>query len=111
MTMDNEQEAGADRLDIDNMYLCGSNLARVNLSDSGITDAAMVRMVFHDVNMTGVTIDNANLTGAKLNNVNMTDVIIQNATLTNLAIKEADLTGMTINGVLVSDLFAKWEEG
>ena len=105
-----EQEAGNDRLDIDNMYLCGSKLTRVQLSDSEIRMAKLMRMVFDDVNMTELSIHNANMTDARISNVNMTGAVIEQATLKNLAIRDADLTGMTINGILVSDLLENWEK-
>lgn len=109
--MNGEREAGSDRLDIDNMYLCGSRLTRVSLKDSEVRDAVMAGMRFEDVRMTGMDIENANLTGTKFHNVNLSDVTISCANLSNLAISDADLTGMTIDGILVSDLLKKWDEG
>jgi uncharacterized protein YjbI with pentapeptide repeats len=65
-------------LTVDGCDLANSEFRDVNLSAS----------VFDDVNLTGVRISNANLKGANL--------------------VDCDLRGATIEGVLVSDLFAAY---
>jgi uncharacterized protein YjbI with pentapeptide repeats len=88
-------EAGRDTLDIDTMDLCGSRFTRVNLSGT----------VLRDVVLTQTQIDDANMTGLRV-----MGGTIANANLRDLQIIDADMTGMTLNGVLVSDLFQKWEK-
>jgi len=99
-----EQEAGSDTLNIDNMYLCGSAMSRVNLSRTVFRDMVGEGMQFDDVNLSTTKITNANLTGLALSDVNLSDATIDNANLSRLAISIANLEGMTNNGVLVTDL-------
>jgi uncharacterized protein YjbI with pentapeptide repeats len=50
--------------------------------------------------MTDTRITNVNMTGFHLSNVNLTDASISNA----------NYGGMTIDGILVTDLLAKWND-
>ncbi|MEM9813209.1 MAG: pentapeptide repeat-containing protein [Pseudomonadota bacterium] len=107
--MGDDPEAGSDQLNIDNMYLCGSTLTRVNLSGLKVRDAVITEARFEDVNLSKTAIENANLSGVTLRDVNLSDATISHARLCGLAITDADLTGMTIDGILVSDLIALWD--
>ena len=104
-----EKEAGSDRLDIDNMYLCGSSLTRVNLSKTVVRDAVIEEAKFEDVNLSRTKIENANLTGVSMHNVNLSDLKVDGANLRGMAVTNADITGMTIDGILVSDFIAAWD--
>ena len=106
-----KKEAGTDRLQIDNMYLCGSEFSRVNLKGTTFQDAVMTEMRLDDVNVAGTVFDNANMSGMVLHNVTLEGTKIDFANLKGLAITNADLTGMTIDGILVSDLLQKWDQG
>lgn len=105
-----EPEAGTDRLDIDNMYLCGSRFTRVSLKDSFVADTQMPGIRFEDVNGTGLAFDNANLAQASFHNVNMSGATIRAANLRGLVIEHADIEDMTINGIRVTDMLAAFEK-
>ena len=134
-----EPEAGTDCLQIDNMYLCGSKLTRVNLSQLSVSDTVMQEARFDDVNMgsmvarnvnlsdtkisnanlTGTSISEARLTGMRFSDVDMSAVQITNADLSGariddanlcgVAIGDANLDGMTIRGIPVIDMIAAYE--
>jgi uncharacterized protein YjbI with pentapeptide repeats len=103
-------EAGRDTLDIDTMDLCGSRFTRVNLSGTVLRDVVLTQTQIDDANMTGLRVDNTDLSGSQFTNVSLMGGTIANANLRDLQIIDADMTGMTLNGVLVSDLFQKWEK-
>jgi len=48
--MTEEPEAGTDKLDIDNMYLCGSRFTRVSLKGSLFKDSHLIEARIEDVN-------------------------------------------------------------
>ena len=64
---------------------------------------------FYDVNLANVVVENVNLSGGRLHDVNLSHLQITNACCHDVSISDATLDGMTINGVLVSDLFAAYE--
>jgi len=64
---------------------------------------------FNDVNLANAAFENVNLSGSILHDVNLSSARISNANLNGLAITDAALAGMTINGILVTDLFAAYE--
>ena len=107
--MSEEQEAGRDKLEIDNMFLCGSRFTRVSLKEALFQDSHLMGAKIDDVNAEGLTINNVNLGSAQFTNVTLAGAKIAGANLEGLAISDANLIGMTINGVLVSDLFAAYE--
>ncbi|MBI1261844.1 MAG: pentapeptide repeat-containing protein [Rhizobiales bacterium] len=78
----------ADRIDANDSNLAGS--AFTNVSLSGAT--------FRDVNLMGCTVEDANLQDVKINNAN----------LMNMAISDCRLDGFSIDGLLVTDLFAAY---
>jgi uncharacterized protein YjbI with pentapeptide repeats len=67
---------------------CAIAVSGSDLSQSSFRDVNLTSSVFHDVNLAGITIENADLAGARLFDCN--------------------LLGATIEGVLVSDLFAAY---
>lgn len=99
-------------------FLQGSTFSSVSLASATFTDSHLMtakvndcnatQMAFDDVNLSLASINNANMTGMTFTDVNMTGASISQATLTCLKISNADMTGMTIDGILVSDLLAKW---
>lgn len=107
--MSDDQEAGRDKLEIDNMFLCGSQFTRVSLKDALFRDSHLIGAVLDDVNASELKVGNVNLSGATFTNVTMTGAKISNANLQGLAIQDANLMDATINGVLVTDLFAAYE--
>ncbi len=118
--MTDEPEAGRDRLEIDNMYLCGSRFTRVSLKDAFFGDTHLIGAEVNDVNASEMTFENVNLSETRFHNVNMSEVKIENAnlaemTLTNVnlagaRIDNANIDGFTIYGVPVSDMLALWKE-
>lgn len=79
------------------------------LRGASFVDTTFEAAHFSDVNLSRITVEDATLRDATLHNVTLENATIRNANLTNLSIRDANLTGMTINGVLVSDLFAAYE--
>jgi uncharacterized protein YjbI with pentapeptide repeats len=63
---------------------------------------------FDDVNLANLVVENVNLSGGRLHDVNLSHLQISNACCHEVSIRDAALDGMTINGVLVSDLFAAY---
>jgi uncharacterized protein YjbI with pentapeptide repeats len=123
-------EAGRDRLEIDTMYLCGSRFTRVSLKDSVIADSVLGGVRLDDVNMREAVFENVDLSDSTFHDIDLSDSTIDNASLRRLAVTGADLTeahlkdvnlrgarieesnleAMTIDGILVSDLLAKWRQ-
>jgi uncharacterized protein YjbI with pentapeptide repeats len=64
---------------------------------------------FNDVDMRDATFTNINMSNWRLNDVNLQHLEIVNANLSHASISESCLHGMEINGVLVTDLFAAYE--
>jgi uncharacterized protein YjbI with pentapeptide repeats len=64
--------------------------------------------IFDDVNLANVVVENVNLSHARLHDVNLSHLQITNACCHDVSISDAALDGMTINGVLVTDLFAAY---
>jgi len=104
-----EQQAGRDKLEIDNMFLCGSRFTRVSLKDAEFRAAHLIGARLEDVDATGLAFDNANLSRASFHAVHLSGVTIENANLQGLAISRANVTDMTIDGIKVSDLIAAWD--
>ena len=67
--MSGEGEAGRDKLEIDNMFLCGSRFTRVSLKGAEFRDTHLIDAVIDDVNATGLRFENVNLSGAQFGNV------------------------------------------
>lgn len=99
--------------------MAGTNFDGVNLAEAQFY-AVLTKARFTDTNLTDAVFDDINLADARFNNVNLSGAVITNANLSRLTIsgvtfgdsdiKDADLTGMRINGVLVTDLFAFYEQ-
>lgn len=70
-----------------------------NLDESRFSDAKLTRSSFEDVNLEGSTFSNTNLGGSRFVGVN----------LAGAAIEDANLAGLTINGRLVTDLIAAYQ--
>lgn len=91
------------RADMRNTRFDGVNLAGAYFF-AVLTDAR-----FTDTNLARADFDDVNLSGARLHNINLSEASFDNLNLSNCAITNANLEGMTIDGVLVSDLFAAWK--
>jgi len=74
----------------ENVRLCGASFVGADL------DAAM----FEDFNLRGARLSDVSLAGAALSDVD----------LSNVSIVDATLVGMKIEGVLVTDLFAAYNQ-
>jgi len=92
------------RADMRNTRFDGVNLAGAYFY------AVLTEARFHDTNLAGADFDDVNLSGARLHNINLSEATFDNLNLSNAAITNAKLDGMTIDGVLVSDLFAAWKQ-
>lgn len=86
---------------------------RLDVNKCWLTDSSFV-----DVNLAGASFDDINLSNAHFHNVNLSNWRVQDANLTGMQITQADLRrasishslteGMSIDGILVSDLFAAY---
>jgi uncharacterized protein YjbI with pentapeptide repeats len=74
------------------------SVLNAKLTGSTFTDVCLGEAKFEDVNLAGATFHNINLAGARFEDV----------TLKGAAIINANVEGMTIEGVLVSELFAAY---
>lgn len=108
--MSDHPEAGRDKLEISNMFLCGSTFTAVSFKDAEFRDTHLMNALIDDVNATGIRFNNVNLSDAVIKEVNLTGATIQFANLTGMAIKDVNYTGMTLNGVLLSDMVELWNE-
>ncbi len=100
-----------ERMELADRFLDGSTFTRVSLARSVVADSRLMHARIDDVNAEGLTFENVNLTGARFHDVNLTGAAIDHARLTDVALTDVDVTGMTIDGILVSDLLAKWHAG
>jgi uncharacterized protein YjbI with pentapeptide repeats len=64
-----------------------------------VVEIRKVKHRLHDVNITGLRLDKANMAGAR----------VREGNLGGASIADCRLDGMTIDGVLVSDLFAAYK--
>ena len=80
------------------------------LENAKFTDSNLTACVFDDVNLGNSRFENVNLSDTSFNNLNMAGASFSNLNLSDAVITDANLKGMTINGVLVSDLFAAFEK-
>jgi uncharacterized protein YjbI with pentapeptide repeats len=110
LQMTEDTQAGRDRLEIDNMFLCGSRFTRVSLKDAFFGDTHLMGAELNDVNASGLKVENVNLSGARFHNVNLSDVSISAANLSGLSIEHATLDGMTINGIDVVRMLDLWHQ-
>jgi uncharacterized protein YjbI with pentapeptide repeats len=78
--------------------LASSHFDGVNLADAKFF-AVLTNARFNDTNLLGATFDDVNISRASFNNI----------TFQNTIITAANLTGMKINGILVTDLLAAYE--
>lgn len=81
-----------------------------NATGSVFDNTRLDKARMHDVSMTQARFRDVTLAGSQMQDVDLSGVAIRNANLTNLSIVDANMGGMTINGILVSDLLAKWAE-
>lgn len=79
------------------------------LKQARFEDCNLHACVFTNANLASSTFENINLSDATFHNINMSGVSLRNLNLSNVQIADANMTGMTINGVLVADLFAAYE--
>jgi len=98
--------------------MSGSNFDGVNLTAAKFF-AVLEKATFRDTNLRAADFDDVNLSEARFNNINlsgtsityanMSGLTISGVTLAETHITDADLRGMRINGILVTDLFAAYE--
>lgn len=103
-------ESGRDKLEISNMFLCGSTFTAVSFKDAEFRDTHLMNALVDDVNATGMRFNNVNLSDAQFREINMSGVSIKFANLTGLSISEVNYTDMTIEGIKVTDMLALWKE-
>jgi uncharacterized protein YjbI with pentapeptide repeats len=65
---------------------------------------------FNDVDLRAARFDNVCLAESTFNNIDLSAARFSGVNLKNVAIKYAAMDGMTIDGVLVTDLFAAFEQ-
>jgi uncharacterized protein YjbI with pentapeptide repeats len=102
----------------DDVGLRAAQFRNVDLSDAVIENANLTGLRFAKVNLSGLTFDDVGLRAAQFRNVDLSDAIIENVNLAGLRVDNVNLsgasfadctlTGMTIDGVLVTELFAAY---
>ena len=65
---------------------------------------------FRDVNLRGAEFDDVCLADSTFNNINLSSTRFTAINMKDVSIKYAAMDGMTIDGILVSDLFAAYEQ-
>ncbi len=65
---------------------------------------------FNDVCLGGATFENVRLENGSFHDINLKGVRFDDVNLSNASITNANLAGMTINGVLVTELFAAYQK-
>jgi len=90
--------------------MSGTRIDKCNLSRLSIAHGNLVGMSFDDCAMSGSSFHNINLSGARFEDVNMSNVVIDNANVSRMHFSNCKLDGMTIDGVMVTELFAAWRE-
>ena len=101
------------RADMSGTNFDGVNLENARffavLANATFTDTNLSGAEFDDINLSGSRFHNVNLSGSTITYANLSGLRIDGATMENAAIENANLEGMTINGVLITDLFAAYE--
>jgi len=113
-----------------NANLTGSRFEDVCLVEAEFVNVNLAGATLHDINMSDITVSAAQLGGARFMHIGpppdedgkqerqrpvtfeemtLCDSIFRGVDLTNVKIVECDVAGMTIDGVLVSDLLAAYE--
>lgn len=103
-----EDEAAPERLEVADRFLDGSTFTRVSLRDVVVADSLLIGARIEDADAEGMTFVNVNLCRATFRDVNLSGATIAKADLSGVAVTDATLDGTTIDGILVSDLLAKW---
>jgi uncharacterized protein YjbI with pentapeptide repeats len=102
------------RADLSGAYFDGCNLDSARfyavMTKARFTDTDLSAADFDDVNLAESRFHNVNLSGAAITNANLSRLTISGVTLAHTTIEDADVTGLRINGVLVADLFAAYEQ-
>jgi uncharacterized protein YjbI with pentapeptide repeats len=65
---------------------------------------------FNDVNLRAANFDNVCLADSRFNNIDLSSAQFSGINLRNVSIKYAAMDGMAIDGVLVTELFAAYEQ-
>jgi uncharacterized protein YjbI with pentapeptide repeats len=64
---------------------------------------------FENANLSGLKLTDCNLQGAAFEDANLSGLKLTDCNLQGAAITESRIDGMTIDGVLVTDLFAAYQ--
>jgi uncharacterized protein YjbI with pentapeptide repeats len=81
-----------------------------DLSRSSFKDVNLTGSTYANVNLTDVSFEDACFNGVRLHNVTCIGMSIQDGDLSNVSISECNTDTMTINGILVKDLLACFEQ-
>jgi len=92
-----------------NINLSGGSFGFLNLSDTAITDATMTDAAFRDTNLSGARFNDVDLSKAHIRDTDFSGGSFSDLNLSNTAITDSKLDGMTIDGILVTELFAAYE--
>jgi uncharacterized protein YjbI with pentapeptide repeats len=90
--------------------IAGSVYDDVNMSGSTFGNVNIAGCSFRSVNIAGATFEDVNMSGWKVNDVNLSGLRITQSNLQGASIAESRLDGMTINGILVTELLATYEQ-
>ena len=111
--------------------LTGSRFEDVCLGDAEFDNVSLVRTKFHNINMSDISVSAAQMGGATFKHIGpppdengkqerqrpvtfeemmLCDSIFQKVDMSNVKIDDCNIEGMTIDGVLVTDLIAAYEQ-
>jgi uncharacterized protein YjbI with pentapeptide repeats len=71
---------------------------------------SLASALFNDVNLRAAKFDNVCLADSTFNNIDLSSAQFTGINLRNASIKYAAMDGMEIDGILVTDLFAAYEQ-
>jgi uncharacterized protein YjbI with pentapeptide repeats len=111
--------------------LTGSRFEDVCLGDAEFDNVSLVRAKLHNINLSDITVTAAQMGGAKFKHIGpppdkdgkqerqrpitfeemmLCDSTFRKVDLSNVKVIDCDVTGMTIDGVLVTDLIAAYND-
>lgn len=111
--------------------ISGSRFHDVNLSGAEFDDVNLSNATFHNINLSDISITAAQIGGARFRHIGpppdkhgkqerqrpvtfeemaLCDSIFRRVDLSNISIVECNTSGMTINGIMLTDMMAAYEQ-
>jgi uncharacterized protein YjbI with pentapeptide repeats len=104
-----EQEPG--RIELADRDLDGARLVRLSCRDAELSGCIATGLSVTDTNAEGARFADMRLVRAAFEDVNLSGATFRDVDMTGVAVADARLEGMTIDGILVTDLLARWRDG